>query len=337
MKSRERFLNACRCETVDRPPVWLMRQAGRYLPEYQAIRAKHNFITMATTPDLITEISLQPWRRFQMDAVIVFSDILIPPRAMGLDLQFVEGEGPQFTNPIRRPEDIKALQSLDPQTQVPFLLDSLRSLRTTLKDEAALLGFAGSPWTTLSYMIDGEIRDWIDKNPDSLRQLLDTMTTAIGRYVEAQIDAGVDAIQFFDTWGGVLSPDLYAEWSAPYLKKLVAKVRAKKTPAILFVKNSAPLLQRMVGTGADVISISEETSLKTARQIVGPQRAIQGNIDPNLLLSQTPAQVSDTCRGVLDQIAHQPGHIINLGHGVLPKTPVDNVASLVNTVRAYAR
>ena len=335
LTSRERFLNACRCRPVDRPPVWLMRQAGRYLPEYQAIRAKHNFITMATTPELIVDISLQPWRRFQMDAVIVFSDILIPPRAMGMDLNFIEGEGPQFSNPIRTEKDIDALTLLNPARDVPFLLQSLKILRSELKNQAALIGFAGAPWTTAAYMINGEIKDWILERPQQLRKLLDKMTEAIGGYVAAQIAAGVDVIQFFDTWGGLLTPEEFQEWSAPYLKKLIAKVRATQTPTILFVKNSAPHLAGMLATDCDVISVSEETKIATARKIVGPQKSIQGNLDPQLLLTGTPDQVRTAARELLQTIAGHPGHIINLGHGVLPKTPVDNVAALVETVRQH--
>ena len=340
MQSRERFLKAVRCEAVDRPPVWLMRQAGRYLPEYQAIREKHPFLEMATDPNLIAEISLQPWRRFQMDGVIVFSDILIPPRAMGLNLRFEKGEGPVFGNPIRSKKDVEALRPINPKKDIPFLLEGLRKIKKEIKEDAALIGFAGAPWTTASYMVEGQgkngfpiFKSWIKKEPVLLKNLLQALTDSIGDYAEAQIDAGADVIQFFDSWGGLLSAQEYAAWSAPYLKQLVDRVRRKSVPAILFVKDSAPLLQAMKQVDADVFSIGEETSLSEARRIFGTQKAVQGNLSPNLLLEGSKSEVISATEALLQNNKNEIGFIVNLGHGILPKTPVDNVSALIETVR----
>ena len=333
MNSRERFLKACQCQLVDRPPVWLMRQAGRYLPEYQSLRAKHSLLEMFTTTELVVEASLQPWRRFGMDAVIVFSDILIPSRAMGMKLDYVEGKGPQFSPPICAPEEIQNLKSFDPFTACPFLYDGLNQLRKTLGDRAALIGFCGTPWTTAYYMLEKEIGVWKKERPKDLKRLLTILTRNLSEYLLAQVESGVDAIQLFDSWGGLLGPEEYEEWSGIFVATIIHTLKTKKIPVILFVKESAKLLQPMLQTEADVLSIGIDTDLASAAQVAGNKVAVQGNLDSEILLKETPAQIQAATKAMLQQMRGRAGYIANLGHGVLPKTPVENVAMFVNTVQ----
>ncbi|OGQ05715.1 MAG: uroporphyrinogen decarboxylase [Deltaproteobacteria bacterium RIFCSPLOWO2_01_44_7] len=326
MQSKERFLKALRCENSDRPPVWLMRQAGRYLPEYQAIRAQHGFIEMLTNDELITEISLQPWRRFQMDAVIVFSDILLLPMVMGMDLKFIEGQGPKFSKLIASEEDLEGLKPFDKE-KIAFLINALKQIKNEIKSDAALIGFAGSPWTVASYMMQSSKN--VGPTP-FLQKLLERLTKETIFYLQAKIEAGVDCIQIFDSWGGTLSPEEYAIWSAPYIKDIVTALKPTDIPIILYVKESEPLLDLMVGTGCDVISVGWETPLSRAKLY---NVAIQGNFNPHILMQATPQEIRSKTKDMLQTMKGYAGYIANLGHGVLPKTPVENVAAFVETVQ----
>ncbi|MDP2600646.1 MAG: uroporphyrinogen decarboxylase [Deltaproteobacteria bacterium] len=345
MFSQERFLKACRLSLSGRPPVWLMRQAGRALPEYRAIREKHGFMEMLSTPELIVEVSLQPWRRFKMDAVIVFSDILLIPWKMGMDLKFIEGQGPKFSKLIETEKDVESLQSITPEKDCPFLLTALRQLRKEIRNNAALLGFAGSPWTVASYMLSGVIlspelvegrrisgsfADAQDDTVDTVKILLEKLTQQTIVYLKAQIEAGVDAVQIFDSWGGSLSAEEYAVWSAPYIKEVVAALKPTGVPTILYIKDSRHLLDQMVSTGVDVISVGWETPLELARK---KRCAIQGNLDPHILMQATPDEVREKTQNMLNEMKNYPGYIANLGHGVLPKTPLENIAAFVETVK----
>ncbi|MDO8528166.1 MAG: uroporphyrinogen decarboxylase [Deltaproteobacteria bacterium] len=340
MQSRDRFLKAARCQNNDRPPVWLMRQAGRSLPEYRALREQHDFLEMLTTEKLITEISLQPWRRFHMDAVIVFADILLLPWKMGMDLQFIDGVGPKFSHLIESEEDLNKLKNIEPEKDLPFLLNALRMIRQetekpltpTLSHKGrgredgnpALLGFAGSPWTVASYIMS-------DARDDSVvKQVLERLTEETIVYLNAQVEAGVDALQIFDSWGGNLSPQDYALWSAPYIKEIISALKPTGVPVILYVKESGPLLEQMVSTGCDVLSVGWETPLAEVKKF---KKVIQGNLDPDILLKATPEEIRSATKKMLEEMQDYPGYIANLGHGVLPKTPVENIAAFVETVK----
>ncbi len=311
-----------------------MRQAGRALPEYRALREKHGFMEMLSTPELIVEISLQPWRRFKMDAVIVFSDILLIPWKMGMDLKFIEGQGPKFSKLIEEEKDLNLLKKIGPEKDCPFLLKALRQIRKEIGKEAALLGFAGSPWTVASYIVKEGVRS---------KKVLEYLTEETIAYLKAQIEAGVDAIQIFDSWGGSLSVEEYAIWSAPYIKELVSRLKPTGVPIILYIKESAPLLKQMVATGADVISVGWETPLPRYLTLSGPkaptakyrQVAIQGNFNPHVLMQAKPEEIVTQTQIMLEEMKGCPGYIANLGHGVLPKTPVENIAAFVNTVKEW--
>ena len=327
-----------------------MRQAGRALPEYHVIREKHGFMEMLSTPELIVEVSMQPWRRFQMDAVIVFSDILLIPWKMGMDLKFIEGQGPKFSKLIADGNDLKALKKIEPEKDCPFLLTALRQLRKETGNNAALLGFAGSPWTVASYMIEKEPGTFGVPSPKRARHLLlERLTQETIVYLKAQIEAGVDAVQIFDSWGGNLSAAEYAVWSAPYIKEVVAALKPTGIPITLYIKDSGHLLDQMISTGVDVISVGWETPLAAVRErsqaLLGPlpqkepgtfRYAIQGNLDPHILMQATPDEVREKTQNMLDEMKNYPGYIANLGHGVLPKTPVKNIGAFVETVKAFS-
>lgn len=330
MLSQERFLNACRCEKVDRPPVWLMRQAGRHLPEYLALRAKHSFLEMLTAEELIVEISLQPWRRYQMDAVIVFSDILLLPMVKGMELKFLEGQGPKFPKLIATQDDLKNLKVFDPKN-ISFLSNALKKIKREIGEKAALLGFAGSPWTVASY-ITQDFDSLRQTNPALLKNILEMLVAETTAYLKTKIEAGVDAIQIFDTWGGTLSAEEYREWSAPYIQAIFSNLKPIGIPTILYVRDSAHLLKLMVETGCDVLSIGWETDLTRAKEVAKGKIAIQGNLNPHILANTTPEEVRTRTQNMLNEMADYPGYIANLGHGVLPKTPVENVEAFVKTV-----
>lgn len=341
MHSSERFLKSCRCEAVDRPPVWLMRQAGRHLPEYQALRERHHFLEMLTREELIAEISLQPWRRYKMDAVIVFADILLLPMVMGMELKFLEGQGPKFPQLIASEKDLGALKKFDAARDIPFLLKALKQIKKELADagdkEAALIGFAGSPWTVASY-ITRDFSEMRKKNPSLLKKILERLTEETIRYLRAKVEAGCEALQIFDSWGGVLSVEEYPEWSGNYIREIAAALRGAEVPIIIYVKESAHLLQPMIATGCDVISVGWETPLAAAKAAVanaGRSIAIQGNFNPHILMQSTPDTIREETEKMLETMQGHSGYIANLGHGVLPKTPVENVAAFVETVRSF--
>lgn len=333
LSPRARFLKACHTENTGRPPVWLMRQAGRFLPEYRALREKQDFMTLLKTEELITEVSLQPWRRLRMDAVIVFADILLLPHVMGMDLKFLEGQGPKFSKLIAAEKDLNELKPFKAEKDIPFLLKALHNIRKETGDEAALIGFAGSPWTVASYILASF--DKLKMNePALLKKALERLTEETIAYLSAQIGAGVDAIQIFDSWGGVLSPEDYKIWSAPYIREIVAALKPGGVPIIVYVKESLPHLEAMLATGADVLSVGWETPLEDVRKKVSGKVAIQGNFNPHILMQATPAEIGRRTQEMLETMRGCPGYIANLGHGILPKTPVENVAAFVKTVKA---
>jgi uroporphyrinogen decarboxylase len=335
--NNDRFLRACRREPVDRVPVWLMRQAGRYMREYREVRRNIPFMELVKDVDLATKISLQPFRRFHMDAVILFSDILVPVQAMGLDVSIPEG-GPKIKNPVRTSQDVKELRVPDPTGPTKFVLEILENLRKELRDEAPLIGFAGAPFTLASYMIEGGgsrhfalIKAMLYSQPATLHALLDKIAATVSLYVRAQINAGAQAIQLFDTWAGELSAAQYREFALPYTQRIFEAIGKLGVPRILFVNGCGALLEAMAESGADVLSLDWRVDLGEVRERLDSTIALQGNVDPCVLLS-TPDAVEHEARQAIFKGGGR-GHILNLGHGILPTTPEENVATFVETAK----
>lgn len=316
-----------------------MRQAGRYLPEYRAIRAKMDFLALCKTPELAAEISLQPYRILGVDAVIIFSDILIPVEAMGQRVHISEERGPQLLDPIRAREQVDRLIVPDPLEKMPFVMETIRLVRRELRGEAPIIGFAGAPWTLAAYMIEGggsknyaEIKRMMYVEPKLLEALLDKIADAVILYLNAQIEAGAQVVQLFDTWAGELSPADYERFALPYQQKIFDSIDRSAAPAILFVNGCGSLLEKMARSGADVLSIDWRVELGQARARLGPDITLQGNLDPCALLS-TP----EIIRSKVQQLIEATGgrrHILNLGHGVLPATPVENARAFVDAAKS---
>ncbi len=342
-----RFLRALRREPVDATPVWIMRQAGRYLPEYRATRARAgSFLALAQTPELACEVTLQPVERFDLDAAILFSDILTIPDAMGLGLHFVEGEGPKFQHPIRSADDVARLGVPDPGEALRYVPDAVRLIHHQLAGRVPLIGFAGSPWTLACYMVQGEgSRDFarakvlaLDE-PAAMHRLLDLNARAVAVYLAAQAAAGADALMVFDSWGGMLAPAMFLEFSCRYLGQIVALLhadrRARDVPLIVFSKGANASLEPLADTGCAALGLDWTITLTAARQRVGERVALQGNLDPATLLA-SPAVIRREVRRVLDDFGEGPGHIFNLGHGITPEVDPAHVAVLVDAVHAAA-
>ena len=334
------LLRALALEPTDHTPIWLMRQAGRYLPEYNATRARAgSFLALAKSPALATEVTLQPLERFALDAAILFSDILTIPDAMGLGLQFTEGEGPRFERPLRDERAIGALAAPDPAAELGYVLDAVREIRRALADRVPLIGFAGSPFTLACYMIEGGASDdWRTvktmrhARPDLLRRVLDVNARAVTAYLNAQIEAGIDVAMIFDTWGGVLAHEDYVPFSLDYTRRIV---RELNVPTILFTKGGNPWLREMLTSGVSAVGIDWTCDARAARKLAAGGVALQGNLDPAALFAPENA-LRAAARSVLDAFGPEPGHIFNLGHGIAPSTPVTAVAALVDEVRAYS-
>jgi len=330
------FLRACRREPVARTPVWFMRQAGRYMPEYRAIKERASFLEMCRTPDLAVEITLQPVRALGVDVAILFSDILIPVAAMGIEVEFAPG--PVVRHPIRDRAAVDALRVPEPAESVPFVLESLRRLRGELAPQVALLGFCGAPWTLANYLVEGggakefvRMKQLCFEDPTTAERLLDKLTATNAAYLCAQVAAGAQAVQIFDTWAGILDADDYERWALPYVQTIVRAVRAVGAPVIYFARDSGALLPLLAQTGADVISLDWRVPLDQARARFGTGVAVQGNLDPAVLFAPWDEVARRTDR-VLQRAGRTPGHIFNLGHGVLQGTPVDTVRRVVEHV-----
>jgi uroporphyrinogen decarboxylase len=322
-------------------PIWLMRQAGRYLPEYNATRAKAgSFLKLAKTPALATEVTLQPLERFPLDAAILFSDILTVPDAMGLGLTFTEGEGPRFERPLRDEDAVRKLAVPD-LNQLKYVFDAVRQIRSALAGRVPLIGFAGSPFTLACYMIEGSgSDDWgavkamRRSRPDLLHAILKINARAVADYLNAQVAAGAQVVMLFDTWGGTLAQQDYEPFSLAYCRQIFSEV--KGVPRILFTRNGNPWLGAMMQSGCDAIGIDWTSDPRAARQLAAGKIALQGNLNPEKLF-ESPEKVRTAARDVLDAFGAEPGHVFNLGHGILPKTPVDSVSALVDEVRTYSR
>jgi uroporphyrinogen decarboxylase len=335
---KELFLRACRFEPVERVPVWIMRQAGRYLPEYQAVRAKHSFLEICKTPELAAEVSLQPFRAIGVDAVIVFSDILIVAEAMGMQLD-VPGSGPVLSNPIRTRAGLNRLHDFDPAVSTKVVGDAIRAICNTVGPDVPVIGFAGAPWTVACYMIEGQTRgdssrakQLLRDDPELLRDLLCRIALATGSYLRSQIEAGASIVQLFDTWAGELSRDDYEVFELPATKMVFESLSSADVPKILYGRGASHLLDLQAMTEADVLSVDWRTDLAEARRMLGDRVALQGNADPSILLGEESA-IRAAAREAVEKTGGL-GHILNLGHGILPTTPVGSARAFVEAGQA---
>lgn len=339
----DRLLRALLRQPVDVTPIWIMRQAGRYLPEYRATRERAgSFMNLCRTPELACEVTLQPLRRFSLDAAILFSDILTIPDAMGLGLYFVEGEGPRFEHPVRNRSDIRALGVPDPENELRYVTDAVRLIRHELDGAVPLIGFSGSPWTLASYMVEGSsskefarIKSLLYEDPGALHDLLDLLAEAVSRYLNAQILAGAQAVMIFDTWGGMLTSEAYREFSLHYMQKVVEELirenEGRRVPVTLFTKGGGQWLESIARTGCDAIGLDWTTDIGEARQRVGEKVALQGNLDPAVLYA-SPEKIVREAHKILAAFGAGPGHVFNLGHGIHPGIDPGHVAALVDAV-----
>jgi uroporphyrinogen decarboxylase len=331
---KDLFLRACRGEITPRVPVWMMRQAGRYLPEYREIRAKHAFLEVCKTPQLAVEISLQPFRSLGVDAVIVFSDILIPAEAMGLHLELGDA-GPNLPNPVRSKAHVDKLKIFDPETETGFLPEAIRRIVKSVGPEVPVLGFAAAPWTLACYMVEGKtkegfatVKSFLYHEPKTFRELLRRIAKATIPYLRAQIAAGASAVQLFDTWCGELDLQDYREFALPAVQEIISELGGS-VPVIYYTKASQHLLSAIARSGANVLSLDWRVDLAEVRKTLGPKIALQGNVDPAVLLGPQE-KIRDVTLSALDSLAGQ-GHILNLGHGILQNTPVENAKLFVET------
>ena len=338
-----RFLKACRGEQVDCTPVWFMRQAGRYMEEYLKLREKHSLLDLCTNPELAREVTLQPLQRFDLDAAIIFADILLPLKSMGVDFEFVKGEGPVIQDPIRAPESVHRLGVGDPEQDLAYVYEAIRLVRAELDPHIALIGFAGAPFTVASYIIEGgHSRHFLTtkllmfNHPDAWHALLKTVTEVMSRYLCAQVEAGAQAIQLFDSWVGCLQAEDYRRYVLPHSKKVFESLAKYSVPLIHFGTGTATLLELMKEAGGTVIGIDWRINLGDAWQRLGYNVALQGNLDPIAMIGDH-GQLEERVDQVLQQAQNRPGHIFNLGHGILPQTPVENVETVVHWVHAKTR
>jgi uroporphyrinogen decarboxylase len=334
------FLRACRREPVERTPVWMMRQAGRYLPEYRAIRAKVDFLTLCKTPELAAEVSIHPVDIIGVDACIIFSDILVVPEAMGMKLFVEEGSGgPRFENPIRTLADINKLTVPDPNRDLKYVMDAVRLTRKNLNNRVPLIGFAGSPWTLATYMVEGKgsknfrsIKELIYSNPKEAHVLLDKLARTVAAYLSAKIEAGAQAVQIFDTWGGILPPDEFKEFSLRYIEQVLQLLKRNGAPTIVFCKDCGHSIEAIADTGCDVVGLDWSIDIEKARMMVGGYVALQGNLDPTMLYAP-PDRIRNGVTKILAKFGNGSGHIFNLGHGILPDIPVEHVKAFVQAVK----
>ena len=342
------FLRALLRQPTEYTPVWLMRQAGRYLPEYKATREKAgSFMGLATNPDLATEVTLQPIDRYPLDAAILFSDILTVPDAMGLGLYFVEGEGPKFERPLRTEADVQALRLPEPGS-LDYVFKAVTQIRTTLNGRVPLIGFSGSPWTLACYMVEGQgsrefhtIKKMLYSRPDLMHHILDTNARAVAEYLNAQIEAGAQAVMIFDSWGGALADGAYQQFSLQYMQRVVAQLKREhdgvRIPAIVFTKGGAHWAEEIAAIGADAIGLDWTANIGKVRAAVGDKVALQGNLDPAILFAGPDQIRAEVCR-VLDSYGpHHTGHVFNLGHGISQFTPPESVAAMVEAVHSHSR
>jgi uroporphyrinogen decarboxylase len=335
------FLMACRRKRVPYTPVWLMRQAGRYQKEYRALRKKYSFLEMCKTPELAARVTLLPVEQLKVDAAIIFADILLPLEPMGIDFEFAKDEGPVFHQPIREMKQIDALRIIEPEEDMPFLMEAIRTVRRELQGKIPLIGFSGAPFTLASYVIEGGhsknyilTKGMMYQDRAAWHGLMEKLAEVLIRYLNSQVRAGAQALQLFDSWVGCLSPQDYEEYVLPYSKKVIDNVD-KSVPFIHFATSSSTLLEGMKRAGGDVIGLDWRVDLREAWGRVGHDVAVQGNLDPVILFGPVE-RIEKEVKRILERAEGRPGHIFNLGHGILPNTPVDNVVRLVDAVHEYS-
>ena len=336
------FLLACHGKETSYTPVWLMRQAGRYMEEYRKIRSKTSFLTMCKTPDLAAEVTLQPIEKLGVDAAIIFADILLPLEGMGIDLEFAPAGGPVIRNPVKNRSDILKLRTIEPLEDVPFVLEAIKIVRKELEGKIPLIGFSGAPFTLASYIIEGgHSRNYIDtkslmyQDPSSWHQLMEILDQVIISYLNSQIEAGAQVVQIFDSWVGCLGPKDYKEFVLPHSREVIRQIK-KGVPVIHFALNSAPMLELIKEAGGDVIGVDWRINLNDAWQKLGYDTAIQGNLDPVSLFAP-PDKIELRVKEILESAGGRAGHIFNLGHGILPQTPVENAIALVEAVHRLSK
>ncbi|MBF0370040.1 MAG: uroporphyrinogen decarboxylase [Magnetococcales bacterium] len=349
MEPKHPFIRSCLRLPVEQTPLWLMRQAGRYLPEYRKLRAQAgDFMSLCQNPELATEITIQPIRRFDLDAAILFSDILVIPHAMGMGLHFVTGEGPILADPMRQSGDIDRLKVVDPNVELKYVMDAIAGITRELAGRVPLIGFSGSPWTVATYMVEGgssktfsRIKGMLYDQPKTLHKLLDRLVDSVADYLNAQIEAGVSTVQIFDSWGGALGPKEFREFSLNPMARIVERLhrtnsKGEKVPVILFAKGCGQMLEELADTGCDVLGLDWTTDLGEARKRVGDRVALQGNMDPTVLYAQ-PARIDAEVERLLTAFGSHPGHVFNLGHGMSPDMNPDHVTALVESVHGISR
>lgn len=344
----DRLIRALFRKPVDMTPVWMMRQAGRYLPEYRATREKAgDFVTLCQTPDLACEVTLQPLDRYPLDAAILFSDILTIPDAMGLGLKLIESVGPKFDKPISSLADIKKLPMPDPEDELGYVMDAVRLIRHELDGSVPLIGFAGSPWTLATYMIEGgsskdfgKVKKILYEEPETMHRLLDHVAKAVALYLNAQIRAGAQAIQIFDTWGGALSTPAYKEFSLAYMQQILdaleREYEGNKIPVILFTKGAGLWLEDIAATGCDAVGLDWMQDIGHVRKSIGDRVALQGNMDP-AVLKTNPEVIRAEVKSILQAFGQGPGHVFNLGHGITPDIDPENAGAFINAVHELSK
>ena len=341
MTQQHPFLQACRRQPVRRVPVWLMRQAGRYMPEYRARRESHTILELCHAPELAAEVTLQPIKRFDLDAAIIFADILLPLEGFGVGFHFAKGEGPIIEKPIRKPADVGTLRPFDPTVDLGYVLEAIRIVRRELADRVPLIGFAAAPFTLASYMIEGGssrhhqlMKSFMYQHPQAWDQLMCAVREMTRDYLAAQIEAGAQAVQLFDSWVGCLSPEDYRSYVLPHSQWVLEGLARYDVPRIHFGTNTATLLTAMKEAGGEVLGVDWRLPIAEARKLIGSDFAVQGNLDPVLLMAPRQLLV-DRVNGILQQADARTGFIFNLGHGVLPQTPMESVAAVIDAVHAF--
>ncbi|ATG15285.1 uroporphyrinogen decarboxylase [Providencia alcalifaciens] len=344
----DRYLRALLRQPVDVTPVWMMRQAGRYLPEYKATRAEAgDFMSLCKNTELACEVTLQPLRRFPLDAAILFSDILTIPDAMGLGLYFEAGEGPRFKKPVASAADVKNIPVPDPEMELGYVMDAVRAIRKALKGDVPLIGFSGSPWTLATYMVEGgsskaftKIKKMMYEDPNTLHLLLDKLADSVILYLNAQVRAGAQSLMIFDTWGGVLTKRDYLEFSLRYMHKivdgLIRENEGRRVPVTLFTKGGGQWLEEMAATGCDALGLDWTTEIADARRRVGDQVALQGNMDPSMLYAP-PARIEQEVQHILAGFGQGEGHVFNLGHGIHQDVEPEHAGAFVDAVHRLSR
>ncbi len=337
----DRFLKACRREPVDVTPVWFMRQAGRYMADYRALRLRYSLLEICRTPELAVAVTLQPVDVIEVDAAILFSDLLVPFTPMGLDFDFIKGEGPSITHPVRCAGDVDRLRSFEPREALSYVLETIRIVRRELSDGVPLIGFGGAPFTLAAYAIEGgpsttyaRTKAYMYQQPAAWHRLCDRFASMMADYLTAQVEAGVQALQIFDSWAGALGRNDYREFAQPHTSRILAEVRKLGVPVVHFGVGAAAILADLAAAGGDVIGVDWRLPLDEAWSIIGPNRAIQGNLDPTLLLAP-PQRLFAAADDVLRRAGGRPGHIFNLGHGILPNTPLELVQELAKHVHSF--